>query len=277
MQKSRGLSVSGLCRHAQISRSGFYRRLSRPAKPLTRVERIVVRIFTSKNHKAGYRTIKMLAARHYGIEINHKKIRRIMREQRLFTLIRRRKKFNTYDERSRLANPFPDLVQRDFNAQEPDLIHSADITEVVFGNASKAYIFAAKDLGAKDIVSHSVASHPGVAPIAKAYRFRLGKLQRSGKSLIVHTDQGGQFFSDQFSKLVSKYQARQSMSRKGNCLDNAPIESFFGHMKDEVDFRACRNLEEVKRVVDRYVKFYNCKRPQWGLNKMTPAECRGLH
>ena len=65
------------------------------------------------------------------------------------------------------------------------------------------------------------------------------------------------------------------MSAKGVCLDNAPIESFFGHFKDEVDVKNCESLKDVKRVVDGYIKYYNTKRPQWGLNRKTPAECRG--
>ena len=68
----------------------------------------------------------------------------------------------------------------------------------------------------------------------------------------------------------------QSMSRKGNCLDNAPIESFFGHLKDDIDIKACRTFEEVKTLVENYIDYYNNGRCQWNLNKMTPAQRRCL-
>ena len=72
--------------------------------------------------------------------------------------------------------------------------------------------------------------------------------------------------------MLKKHGIKQSMSRKGNCLDNAPIESFFGHLKDESEYRKCRNWIELVKEIDRYIKYYNDERPQWGLKRKTPAE-----
>ena len=95
------------------------------------------------------------------------------------------------------------------------------------------------------------------------------------KKLMVHTDQGGHYTSRRYRNLLKEHEVIQSMSRRGNCLDNAPIESFFGHMKDELELQHCANLREVKEKIEQYINFYNNDRPQWALDGKTPAECRG--
>jgi putative transposase len=94
------------------------------------------------------------------------------------------------------------------------------------------------------------------------------------EKLIYHTDQGGVFMSDNHISMCKLLGVQQSMSRRGNCLDNAPIESFFGHMKDEINFKSLKSLEDAKIMVGKYIKYYNFDRPQWGLKKMTPVEYR---
>ena len=132
-----------------------------------------------------------------------------------------------------------------------------------------------KDLGTKEIVSFNVSSRPDANLVLENFRLHLLKIPRSKLiNHIYHTDQGGVFMSDPHINIMSKLKVTQSMSRRGNCLDNAPIESFFGHMKDYVDFKSFKNLEEVKVGVEKYVNYYNYDRPQWGLKKMTPAEYR---
>ena len=86
--------------------------------------------------------------------------------------------------------------------------------------------------------------------------------------------QGVHYTHPLYVQKLKEFGVTQSMSRKGNCLDNAPIESFFEHLKDDVDIKACRTFEEVKTLVENYIDYYNNERCQWGLNKMTPAQCR---
>ena len=83
--------------------------------------------------------------------------------------------------------------------------------------------------------------------------------------------------SDIHMSMTQRLQVTQSMSRRGNCLDNAPIESFFGHLKDEIDVSSCKNLKEAILIIERYIQKYNHERPQWALDRKTPAECRGLY
>ncbi|SDN76862.1 Integrase core domain-containing protein, partial [Paenibacillus sp. yr247] len=90
----------------------------------------------------------------------------------------------------------------------------------------------------------------------------------------IHSDQGSHYTSPKYQELLKQKGLGQSMSRRGNCWDNAPQESFFGHMKDHVDHRNCSSLGELQREIDRYIRYYNNNRYQWGLKKMTPVQYR---
>jgi putative transposase len=91
---------------------------------------------------------------------------------------------------------------------------------------------------------------------------------------LIHSDQGFQYTHPLYRKSLTKMYLVQSMSRKGACIDNAPVESFFGHMKDELTLRDCQTFEEARVVIDEYMRYYNNERKQWGRKKMTPVEYR---
>ena len=101
-------------------------------------------------------------------------------------------------------------------------------------------------------------------------------LEYASGNLLIHSDQGFQYTSAAYQNFLKSNGVQQSMSRKGNCLDNAPIESFFGHMKDECDVKNWKNLGELRRKIKDYIKYYNEKRPQWGLKRKTPVEYRSF-
>lgn len=92
--------------------------------------------------------------------------------------------------------------------------------------------------------------------------------------LMIHSDQGLHYSNIMYVNTLKEYGVKQSMSRKGNCLDNAPIESFFGDLKDEEEIKTCKSYEEVREGITNYVHYYNNERSQWGLKKMTPKEYR---
>lgn len=94
------------------------------------------------------------------------------------------------------------------------------------------------------------------------------------KNTIVHSDQGCHYTSTEYKKMLKELNVHQSMSRKGNCWDNAPQESFYGHMKNEIDLKSCQTYEEVSLLVDDYMNYYNQDRYQWNLKKMTPEQYR---
>ena len=92
---------------------------------------------------------------------------------------------------------------------------------------------------------------------------------------MIHSDQGVHYTHPEFQNRVKQLGLRQFMSRRGNCWDNAPMESFFGHFKDMVDHKACQSFKELKHTVGNYINKYNNERYQWGLKKMTPVQYRG--
>ena len=104
----------------------------------------------------------------------------------------------------------------------------------------------------------------------KVYNFKGKKLE----GLILHSDQGFHYTNPEYQKILKDNKIIQSMSRKGNCIDNAPMESFFGHFKDEVDYKNCKTFEELVEKIDEYIYYYNNKRYQWNKLKMAPVEYR---
>ena len=94
------------------------------------------------------------------------------------------------------------------------------------------------------------------------------------KDAFIHSDQGAHYTSPRFQKLLKSKNLGQSMSRRGNCWDNAPQESFFGHMKDEINYRSCTTFEELKGIIDNYINYYNNYRYQWNLKRLTPVKYR---
>ena len=269
------LCLSRLCTQAHVSTSGYYGWLSQKeySQVITVDDEWVQNIFSHRKGKAGARTIKMLLQRYFWVNMNLKKIRRIMKKYGLQTTIRRKNKYKQgwlIGEEHRLS---PNILSRQFNVEKEDTVYSTDITCLDYGNRNRAYLSAVKDLAVKDIVLHTVS--PG-AGLYVATRGLEDLFSRKPKNLIMHSDQGCHYTSKTYRDLLAKWSVTQSMSRKGNCLDNSPIESFFGHLKDEVDLQSCLTFEELVAEIDRYINYYNNERPQWGLKGKTPAECRGF-
>lgn len=218
----------------------------------------------------------MYLVREYGVIFNLKKIRRIMKKRRLQVLIRKRRpQFNFIKDMKHRV--LPNRLKQNFNIRAPDKVCSTDITYLNYSSGERAYLSAVKDLGTKEIVHYWVSRHIDLSLVTEglsAYFKRLSESKR--RKMIMHSDQGAHYTSHVYRQLLKKNKIKQSMSRRGNCLDNAPIESFFGHFKDESDYKKCKSFEELKNEVDKYINYYNNERPQWGLNGKTPAEYRGL-
>ncbi len=272
------LSITALCTIGDVSRSGFYAWDKRPVAILSEIDVLIETIFLESNRKSGYRTIKMALERQHKLVVNHKKILRSMRIQGLVTQIRKKRNPFVSSEKSGTERAFPNHVERAFSPSSPDLIYSADMTEFRINTGSKVYLYAAKDLCTKEIVAFNISSSPDAELVTETLEGVLELLSEAvRKRLIYHTDQGSVFMSDIHMSMTQRLQVTQSMSRRGNCLDNAPIESFFGHLKDEIDVSSCKNLKEAILIIERYIQKYNHERPQWALDRKTPAECRGLY
>lgn len=168
----------------------------------------------------------------------------------------------------------PNLLNRRFKQGVIGKVLLTDITYLSYGKGKRAYLSTIKDAETNEILVYEV-SDKVTLDIALSTLKKLKKKEiKLSKEAFIHSDQGFHYTSPQFQKLVKKMGLGQSMSRRGNCWDNAPQESFFGHFKDEVDLKSCETLEDLIREIKSYMTYYNHYRGQWNLKKMTPVQYR---
>ena len=212
--------------------------------------------------------------RKHGLNFNLKKIIRIKKKFNFKTVVRRKSIYRHASKHLQEHSVFPNLLNQNFNPLKAGVCFSTDITELRY-NGQKAYLSAIKDLKTKEVVSFDIKTRPSIELVVKNLDVYLkSKSLQEKKRMIIHSDQGLHYTCFQYQNILRVHKVRQSMSRKGNCLDNAPIESFFGHLKDEVDYKTCKNFKELKIKIGKYINYYNKDRPQWGLKQKTPAEAR---
>lgn len=215
----------------------------------------------------------MLIFRRYKMIINIKKIKRIKRDFGLVTTIRRKNKMRLVFKEGEEHKVAPNILRRDFIPITKRTNFSTDITELHYLGGKKAYLSAMKDLATNEIVHFNILQRPTGDLVTTNLEQVFEKYSTYIRErMIVHSDQGAHYTSEAFRKQLKKLGITQSMSRKGNCLDNSPIESFFGHLKDEAEFRSCKTFAEVRKKIEEYMDYYNKERPQWGLERKTPAE-----
>ena len=227
--------------------------------------------FNKRRQKIGIRQLKMEIEREHGVVINHKKISRIKKEQGLETKIRK-KRTKWQINQSSAHRVFPNILNREFKSEYFNEKILTDITQLNYSKDQRAYMIAYKDTYNKEIISYSVSESMEFGDIKESLE-KVAKLKKDQKMLI-HSDQGAQFTCRKFTKFLEKNEIDQSMSRKGNCWDNAPMESFFGLIKDHLDLDQIESLSELKKQVEKQIKYYNYEHPQIGLKKMSPVEYR---
>ncbi|QIZ09493.1 IS3 family transposase [Priestia megaterium] len=274
--------VSYLCELAEVSRSGYYAwlkaaivRQRKDVEDELDIE-LIQFIFQQKKEKVGALQIKMILENNYFVEMNHKKIRRLMRKYQLIAKVRKAKPYKKMAKATQEHRTCPNVLNREFKQEEPGKVLLTDITYLYYSNGQKAYLSCVKDGSTNEILAHYLSTSLEMDIVYKTLR-RLDEAMYDGfhPETILHSDQGFHYTHPLFQTRVKKLGIIQSMSRKGNCWDNAPMESFFGHFKDEVDYKICESLSELKQLVDSYIEEYNNNRYQWGLNRMTPAQYRG--
>lgn len=272
--------MSDLCSFAGVSRSGYYRWLSCAPDRVQREKAdyeqhlLIKDIFQKRNRKAGWRVIKMNLERQ-AVIMNHKKIRRLMKKYGLVAQIRRRNPYKYLAKATQEHRTAPNVLQRKFDQRLPYRAFGADITYLYYGNGQRSYLSAIKDLASSEIVAYRVSASLGVdlsLDVVSQLATRVGRKKLNGA--LVHSDQGVHYTHPLYIQQLANLGIVQSMSRRGNCLDNAPVESFFGHMKDELDLTRCYSLEQVQAAIDEYIYYYNHHRYQWERKKMAPVEYR---
>lgn len=217
----------------------------------------------------------MILENKHGKIMNHKKIRRIKNEYGLNTKIRRKNPYKALAKKTQEHSTCPNILDRKFDVLNPYSVYSTDITYLFYGKGKKAYLSAVKDLATKEIVGYHLSKNIDMELVFNtlAKTIELTPLFYR-EFLMLHSDQGFHYTNPNFRQKLKDLKITQSMSRKGNCLDNAPIESFFGHFKDELDYSTCDTFEELEKKVNEYIYDYNNNRYQWNLKKMTPVQYR---
>lgn len=234
-----------LCSIAVVSKSGYYRWLKHSDEP----ERdhndylLIKEVFDKGKGKYGFRTIKMRLP-----EMNHKKIIRIMIKYHLTARIRRKNPYKMIMKKSLEHRTFENRLNREFKQYIPRRVFCTDITYIPF-NYRFAYLSVVKDIATGEIVAWHLAKHPEMDLVLGTIE-KLSKEVSSLKDILIHSDQGFHYTSPKYIQRVKKLEMMQSMSRKGNCIDNAPIESFFGHLKDDVDYKKCKTFEELNSLIE---------------------------
>lgn len=222
----------------------------------------------------GYRRVT-IAMRNRGILINHKRVLRLMNQNGLLC--------NKYTRRSRGYSSFKGEVgkiadnklNRDFKASSMYEKWVTDVTEFrIPGIDKKLYLSPIMDLYNKEIISYSLSIHPTVSFTNKALKLALNVLPKN-HSLTIHSDQGFHYQHKSWIKELDNYVVIQSMSRRGNCLDNSPMENFFGILKQEMFYGVKFNsISELEREIRKYIYWYNNERIKANLNGMSPVEYR---
>lgn len=206
------------------------------------------------------------------ILMNHKKIKRIMRKYQLFTKVRRINPYKMIMKKTQEHRTLPNILNRDFHQTTPSTVFCTDITYIPF-NRRMVYLSVIKDVASHEAVAWKVSPHLTM-PLATDTVAHMKARLPSCKDILIHSDQGVHYTHPSYQVMIRGLGMVQSMSRKGNCLDNAPIESFFGHFKDEIDYKDCKTFGELTTKIDKYMDYYNNERHQWSLKKMTPVQYR---
>jgi putative transposase len=270
-----------LCELAGVSRSGYYRWLhaeeNRQLRDYADEQdvNLIKAHYDALNGKVGALGIKMRLERDNGINMNHKKIRRLMKK---FNLVAKIRQANPYRKMAKATHEHltcPNLLARQFDQGEPEKVFLTDITYLDYGQGQWAYLSCVKDGATRQILAHHLSTSLEISLVERTIDKLLERLEGNiHPEAIFHSDQGMHYTHVRIRNRISQAGFKQSMSRKGNCWDNASMETFFGHMKDELEYRDCSTIQELRARVNDYIEYYNSGRYQWTLKKMTPDEYR---
>lgn len=272
------MDIKVLCEIGKVSRSGYYKWLEysgRPDRDISDYE-LIREIFEKGKRKLGWRSIQMKLFNNNGVVMNHKKISRIMKKYWLFAKIRRRNPYKDIAKKTQEHRTCENKLNREFKQMIPLKVFWTDITYLFFSHRL-AYLSVVKDICSGEIVGWKLSAHIDMDLVLET----IERMKNNGalpiesfKDIMINSDQGFHYTNPQYIRTVKGLDMVQSMSRKGNCIDNAPMESFFGHFKDDVDYKECRTYEELNLLVEEYIGYYNNERYQWDLKKMTPVGYR---
>jgi transposase InsO family protein len=274
------LNISWLCSIVGVSRSGYYRWLAAENSRNTREEQdkmdfdLILGAYNYRGYAKGARGIYMrLLHCKPSIVMNIKKIRRLMQKYGLKCSIRKANPYRRMMKAMKTSNVAPNLLNREFRNHGARSVLLTDITYIKQNDGKFSYLSMIVDAYTKQILSHVTSSSLELDFVLETVnQLIINHGISMNAETLIHSDQGCHYTSYKFIELIKNSELRQSMSRKANCWDNAPQESLFGHMKDEIDVSHCDTHEQVKSAIDDWVDYYNNDRYQWDLARLSPNE-----
>jgi putative transposase len=254
-----------------MARSSFYyhQKQWQSSDKYQLIKELIKSIYNKHKGRYGYRRVTD-ELNNKVIVINHKTVFRLMDLLGLKSIVRVKKYKSYKGEHGKIA---PNILERNFKAAAPNQKWATDVTEFnVAGN--KLYLSPIIDLFNQEIISYELTERPVFDQVAVMLKKAFKKIPNN-TNLILHSDQGWQYQMKYYQHLLKKKGITQSMSRKGNCLDNAIIENFFGILKSELFYtKKFKSIDELKKEIKKYISYYNNERIKSNLNKMSPIKYR---
>ena len=260
-------SLELLLQIAQLPRSTFYYHVKhQEGDKYAREKEEIKRIFHENKGRYGYRRVTT-ALRNSGFTLNHKTVQRLMKEMGLVCRVRMKKYRSYKGEQGTVA---PNLLNREFTAEKPNQKWVTDVTEFrLFGQ--KLYLSPIFDLCSGDVVTYTLSDSPNLRMVTTMLEQAFQKIP-DNTNLILHSDQGWHYRHKHYVAMLKEKGVRQSMSRKGNCYDNAVMENFFGHLKSELLYlQEFESLDHFKQELIDYIDYYNNRRIKARLKGLPPA------
>ena len=257
----------------KLARSAYYYHL----KQLNQVDKDqaikveIQAIYDEHKGNYGYRRVT-LELRNRGFVVNHKKVQRLMKVLGLSARIRRKRKYSSYQ--GEIGKKADNLIQRQFEASKPMEKCYTDVTEFAIpASSQKLYLSPVLDGFNSEIIAYNLSTSPNLAQVKMMLEQAF--TEKYYEKTILHSDQGWQYQHKQYQKRLQEKGIRQSMSRKGNCLDNSVMENFFGLLKSELLYlREFSSIEEFRVELEKYIDYYNNKRIKNKLKGLSPVQYR---
>ena len=279
LKKRNRLNISKMCEIAGVSRSGYYAWLKAAPKREDRDLKdafdfkMIREAYDYKSWKKGARQIRYRLKKEHGINMNLKKIRRLMKKYGLICPIRKVNPIKKMIREQQSDRVYENIVDRNFLQGRAKLILLTDITYLEYGHGKRAYLSSIKDASTKMILAHQVSLHLDLSFVIQTVKFLIENYEAEfDDNILIHSDQGCHYTSISYQSLLKDSHITQSMSRRGNCWDNAPQESFHAVLKTEMDLSTYSTYEKLALGIADYISYYNYDRGQEGLNWMTPYE-----
>lgn len=276
IHETHDISISMLCEIIGIARSAYYKWLRR--KPSKRelenleIMKEMVQLYNEVNGIYGYRRLALNLNRRFSMTYNYKRFYRLMKILGLKSVIRKKKKRYAKSTQQHVTE---NILDREFKSEKPNLKWVTDVTEFKYSHDKKAYLSAILDLYDNSIVAYVLGHRNNNNLVFETLDIALSSYP-DAKPLL-HSDRGFQYTSRGFKQKISEAKIIQSMSRVGRCIDNGPMEGFWGILKCECYYlNKYNSFDELKKAIDEYIHFYNYNRIQKRLNSLSPMEFRTL-